>query len=106
MAKAVSHIVRRPGRQVGDPDVEIPVAEDLSTVPGIPLNEKDISFYNRVYPEETQNIVKAADREWVWTVYTEELAEYRHYHEEVGRPLISAAAASGNLEPTGEANPS
>jgi ferredoxin len=49
--------------------------------------------------------MKAADREWVWTVYTEELVEYRHYHEEVGRPLISAAAASGNLQPTGTPNP-
>ena len=62
MAKTVSHVVTRPGRRLGDPDVEIPVAEDLTTVPGIPLNEKDISFYNRVYPEETQNIMKAADR--------------------------------------------
>jgi ferredoxin len=104
MAKAVSHVVQRPGRRLGDPDVTIPVAEDLTTVPGIPLNEKDLSFYNRVYPEETQNIVKAADREWVWTVYTEELAEYRHYHEEVGRPLIDAAAVSGNLAPTGKPN--
>jgi ferredoxin len=105
MAKAVSHVVQRPGRRLGDPDVTIPVAEDLTTVPGIPLNERDLSFYNRVYPEETQNIMKAADREWVWTVYTEELVEYRHYHEEVGRPLISAAAASGNLQPTGTPNP-
>jgi hypothetical protein len=41
----------------------------------------------------------------VWTIYTEELAEYRHYHEEVGRPLIQAAAVSGNLVPTGKPNP-
>ncbi len=101
MAKTVSHVVTRPGRRLGDPDVEIPVAADLTTVPGIPRNEKDISFYNRVYPEETQNIMKAADREWVWTVYTEELAEYRHYHEEVGKPLIDAAEVSAHLEPVG-----
>ena len=105
MAKPVSHVVRRPGRTLDAPAVDIPVAEDLTTVPGIPLNERDISFYNRVYPEETQNIVKAADREWVWTVYTEELAEYRHYHEEVSKPLIDAAAVSGDLQPTGSPDP-
>ena len=103
--KKVSHVVTRPGRKHGDPDIEIPVAEDLTTVPGIPRNERDISFYNRAYPEESQNILKAADREWVWTIYSEELAEYRNYHEEVGRPLIDAAAVSGNLEPRGTVDP-
>ncbi len=41
MPKAVSHVVRRPGRRLGDPDVVIPVAEDLATVPGAPIREKD-----------------------------------------------------------------
>jgi ferredoxin len=86
-------------------DVDIPVAEDLTTVPGIPLRENDVSFYSRVYPQETQNIEKAADREWVWTVYSEEMAEYRRYHDEVSKPLIDAAAVSGNLQPTGTADP-
>ena len=34
--KTVSHVVKRPGRLHGHPDVEIPVADDLATVPGIP----------------------------------------------------------------------
>ena len=68
MAKAINHVVTRPGRRLGHPEIEIPVAEDLTTVPGIPLKENDLSFYSRVYPQETQNIEKAADREWVWTV--------------------------------------
>jgi hypothetical protein len=71
MAKVISHVVTRPGRRFNDADVDIPVAEDLTTVPGIPLRENDVSFYSRVYPQETQNIEKAADREWVWTVYSE-----------------------------------
>ena len=29
MPKPISHVVRRPGPRPGDPDVEIPVAEDL-----------------------------------------------------------------------------
>jgi NAD-dependent dihydropyrimidine dehydrogenase PreA subunit len=101
MEKAVSHVVTRPGRRHGDPDVQIPVAEDLTTVPGIPLRENDLSFYSRVYPQETQNIEKAADRQWVWTVYTDEMIHYRKYHDEVSEPLIDAAAVSGDLEPTG-----
>jgi ferredoxin len=104
MAKVISHVVTRPGRRFNDADVDIPVAEDLTTVPGIPLRENDVSFYSRVYPQETQNIEKAADREWVWTVYSEEMAEYRRYHDEVSKPLINAAAVSGNLEPTGTAD--
>ncbi len=103
MAKAVSHVVTRPGRKHGDPDIEIPVADDLTTVPGIVKRDGDISFYSRVYPEETQNITKAADREWVWEVYTDELATYRRYHNEVNDPLVDIAAISGDREPVGEA---
>jgi ferredoxin len=106
MAKTISHVVRRPGRRFGDTDVNIPVAEDLSTVPGIPVRENDVSFYSRVYPQETQNIEKAADREWVWTVYSEEMAEYRHYHDSVSKPLIDAAAVTGELEPVATPDPS
>ena len=44
--KKVSHIVTRPGRITGSSDAEIPVAEDLATVPGVPKREKDLSFYS------------------------------------------------------------
>jgi ferredoxin len=100
MQKAVHHVVTRPGRKHGDPDVQIPVAEDITTVPGIRMRDSDLSFYSRVYPIEGQNIEKAADRRWVWTVYNEETANYRRYHDEVSEPLIHAAAVSGDLEPT------
>ncbi|PYN41068.1 MAG: hypothetical protein DMD95_20155, partial [Candidatus Rokuibacteriota bacterium] len=81
--------------------MQIPVAEDLTTVPGIPLRETDLSFYSRTYPQETQNIEKAADRQWVWTVYSPEMSEYRKDHNDISEPLIDAAAVSGDLEPTG-----
>ena len=103
--KKVDHVVKRPGREHGDPDVEIPVAEDLTTVPGIPLREVDVSFYSREYPLETQNIEKAADREWVWSVYTPDVYEYRKQHDEVNKPLVDAAAVTGDIEPTGTAVP-
>ena len=63
MTKTVNHVVTRPGRKHGDTDVQIPVADDLTTVPGIRQRDADVSFYSRVYPQETQNIEKAADRQ-------------------------------------------
>ena len=105
MPKAVSHVVRRPGRRLGDPDVAIPVAEDLVTVPGAPIREKDLSFFSRTEPLETQNIEKGADREWAWSVYTDEVSEYRKGHDERMAPHIELAAQSAEVEPTGEPDP-
>ena len=105
MPKPVSHVVRRPGRKLGHEDVEIPVPEELATEPGIPQIEKDVSFYSRVYPIESQNIDKAADREWVWSVYTDEILKYRKEHDERNEPLVAAALVSGDIEPTGTAEP-
>ena len=100
MPKRVSHVVKRPGRLHGRPDVDIPVAEDLVTVPGIPQRDIDVSFYSRVDPLESQNVEKAADREWVWTVYTDDVREYREQHDRNNKPLVDAAAVTGDIEPT------
>ena len=101
MSKQVSHSVKRPGRVKGDPDVEIPVAEDLATVPGIPLRQVDVSFYSRIDPLESQNVEKGADRDWVWTVYEDDVAEYIKGHDERMKPFIDTALVSGDVEPTG-----
>ena len=101
MLKTVHHVVTRPGRTADDPDVEIPVAEDLATVPGIPQREEDVAFYSRAYPLETQNIEKAADREWVWTVYTDDVRKYREEHDERNEPLVEALVAPRNWLVTG-----
>ena len=100
--KKLHHTVTRPGRMIVDEDVEIKVAEELATVPGIPKIDADVDFYSRNYPLETQNIEKSADREWVWTVYSEEMYEYRKHHDEVNKPLVEAAFVSGNLPPTSD----
>jgi len=97
--KEINHVVTRPGRTLDHAEVEIPVADDLSTVPGIPKRDKDVAFYTRNYPLETQAIEKAADREWTWTVYTGEMYEYRKHHDEVNKPLIEAALTSGDIMP-------
>ncbi|MCY4108684.1 MAG: hypothetical protein OXG11_06625 [Chloroflexi bacterium] len=101
MVKSISHVVKRPGRVFGDPDVEIPVAEDLTTTPGIPLREADVSFFSRVEPLETQNIEKGADRDWVWSVYSPEVADYMRGHDERMKPLVDSAEVSANLKPSG-----
>ena len=101
MPKKIHHIVRRPGKAPGDPDVETPVADDLVPQPGNPVREADVSFYGREYPLEAHFVENSADREWLWTVYSEEFAEWRRRHEEREKPLLDAAEVSGDLEPTG-----
>ncbi|MFP6678643.1 MAG: reductive dehalogenase domain-containing protein [Dehalococcoidia bacterium] len=102
MPKKVHHVVRRTGTTLEAPIVEIPVAEDIAGVPGIPQIEKDVAFYSREYPLETQNVEKAADREWSWSVYTPEVFEYRELHEKANAPFVEAAATTGEIEPTAE----
>ena len=99
MPKAVKHVVTRPGRTLEEPPVEIPVAEDLATVPGIPLREEDVAFYSREEPLEDQSVEKSADREWLWTVYPDEVAAYIKGHDERVEPLVQEALVSGDIEP-------
>ena len=103
--KKVSHIVNRPGRIDRNDEAEILVAEDLATVPGVPKREKDLSFYARTEPLESQSISKTADRAWTWSVFSKEVAEYLTHHIDVTKPLVDIAEASANLPPTGEINP-
>lgn len=105
MTKTVNHVVKRPGRRHGDPQTEIPVAEELVTVPGSPVIDGDVSYYSREDPIESQTVEKSADREWGWTVYIKEVYDYRKKHDEVSEPLIEAAWVSGDIEPTAEADP-
>ena len=102
MTKKVHHVVKRPGRTAGDPDVLIPIAEDLATAPGSPVRDRDVTFYSREYPIESQTVEKSADREWGWTVFIPDLLTYRRKHEEVSKPLIDAAAVSGEIEPAAQ----
>ena len=62
--KTIAHSVTRPGRKPGDPNITIPVAEDLKTVPGIPSRERDVSFFSREYPLENMALEESASAEW------------------------------------------
>ena len=105
MSKVVNHVVTRPGRRHGDPETEIPIAEDLVTTPGSPVLDGDVTYYSREYPLESQTVEKSADRDWGWTVYIKEVYDYRKEHEKASEPLVEAAAVSGEIEPTAKPEP-
>ena len=102
----IGHEVVRPGKRLGDPQVTIPVPEELETVPGIPLNNREVDWYSREYPLETMNIDQRAGRDWANAIRDQhvEMREIRKEHDKLNRPLIMAARMSGDQEPTGVAS--
>ena len=60
----IGHEVVRPGKSLSDASVTIPVPEELETVPGIPINNREVDWYSREYPLETMNIDERASRDW------------------------------------------
>ena len=104
MAKKVGHYVTRPGRNPGDPPVSIPVAEDLETVPGIPIRERDVSFFSREYPLEDIQLEESASTAWHAEQRNESSKENREFFEELGRrmkPIAEWVKVTGDLDATG-----
>ena len=101
----IGHEVVRPGKLPGDPQVTIPVPEELETVPGIPLNNREVDWYSREYPLETMNIDERASRDWANAIRDQdvEMREIRKEHDKLNMPLVMAARLTGDQEPTGEA---
>ena len=52
----IGHEVVRPGKFRGDEPITIPVPEELETVPGIPLNNREVDWYAREYPLESMTM--------------------------------------------------
>ena len=100
----IGHEVVRPGRRPGDEPVTIPVPEELETVPGIPLNQREVDWYAREYPLETMNITERASRDWANAIRDThiEMREIRKEHDKLNRPLVMAARLTGDQEPTVE----
>ncbi len=105
MAKPISHKIVRPGRRIGDPDVEIPVAEDLAGVPGVTQEPADVAFYSREYPLETQAIDHSADRQWALVAQPQDMTDFREIQDARMEPMYEAALHSADAEPTGTPNP-
>ena len=104
MAKKVGHYTTRPGRVLGDPEVTIPVAEDLETVPGIPVREKDVTFFSREQPLENMALEESASDDWAREKrdnHSPESREFFKEHESQMEPIVEWVRRSGDLEPTG-----
>ena len=101
----IGHEVVRPSAKYGDPSVTIPVPEELETVPGIPLNNREVDWYAREYPLESINYTERASRDWANAHRDQhvEMREIRKEHDKLNRGLIMAGRATAEMEPTAEA---
>jgi len=102
----IGHEVVRPGKNLSDAPVTIPVPEELETVPGIPINNREVDWYSREYPLETMNIDERASRDWANDIRDQhvEMREIRKEHDKLNRPLIMAARMSAEQEATSPAS--
>ena len=103
--KTIAHSVTRPGRKPEDPNITIPVAEDLKTVPGIPSRERDVSFFSREYPLENMALEESASAEWAGEIQKSKAPEARKFfeeHEARMEPIVDWIQSSGELLPTSE----
>ena len=100
----IGHEVVRPGKIYGDETVTIPVPEELETVPGIPLNPREVDWYAREYPLETMNLTERASRDWSNTIRDQhvEMREIRKEHDKLNRNLMMAGRLTSEMEPTAE----
>ena len=102
----IGHEIVRPGAKWGEPDVTIPVPEELETVPGIPLNNREVDWYAREYPLESINYTERASRDWSNAMRDlhVEMREIRKEHDKLNRGLILAGRATAEMEPAIEPN--
>ncbi|MCI0896408.1 MAG: hypothetical protein J4N84_16055 [Chloroflexi bacterium] len=100
----IGHEVVRPGKKLEDAPVTIQVPEELETVPGIPLNDREVDWYAREYPLESINYTERASRDWANALRDQhaEMREIRKEHDKLNRGLIMAARQTADMEPTGE----
>ena len=100
----IGHEVVRPGKLYGDDPVTIPVPEELETVPGIPLNNREVDWYAREYPLESQVSTEWAAQEWSNVIQSKhtELWQIFAEHDKLDRSLILAGRETADIEPTAE----
>ena len=100
----IGHEVVRPGKLHGDDSVTIPVPEELETVPGIPLNNREVDWYAREYPLESQNRSERASRDWSNAIRFRhaEMREIGKEHDKLNRRLVEAGRLTADIEPTAE----
>ena len=100
----IGHEIVRPGYKYGDAPMTIPVPEELETVPGIPIKDREVDWYAREYPLESINYTERASRDWANNLRDEhaEMREIRKEHDKLNRGLIIAGRMTAEMEPTAE----
>ena len=100
----IGHKVVRPGKLAGDNPITIPVPEELETVPGIPLNNREVDWYAREYPLESQSRSERASFDWSNNLRNQddELRGIYKEHDKLNHSLVMAGRATPDLEPTAE----
>ena len=100
----IGHKVVRPNKNFGGESVTIPVPEELETVPGIPLNNREVDWYAREYPLESQNRSERASRDWSIEIRDRhpEMREIRKEHDKLNTNLVVAGRLTADMEPTAE----
>ena len=101
----IGHEVVRPGKLYGDGPVTIPVPEELETVPGIPLNNREVDWYAREYPLESQFTSERASNDWLLKIIKNEHIkswELLMEHDKLDSKLVLAGRETAEMEPTSE----
>ena len=93
--------MRGPTPKPEEPTIQ--VTEELETVPGAPQNADTVNYYSRNYPIESHNVENFVNGKWVREV--SDIKETLNEHFKLNRPLVVAAAKSGDVEPTTEPVP-
>src|SRR2546428_13884717 len=91
--KNVSHYVTRPGKQLVDPPITIPVAEDLLSVPGIPTRDGDVALFAREDRLENMAVAESASahcERLLRSSYSTESHEFDEEHVHVMEPNLEA----------------
>ena len=101
----IGHEVVRPGKTFKDDAITIPVPEELETVPGIPLNNREVDWYAREYPLESMTRSERASRDWDNAIRKEDpqSREIGDEHDKLNGRFVRAGRLTPNMEPTGEA---
>ena len=84
-------------------DQVVPIPEELETVPGSRTSKETVDYYSRYYPLESHNVENFVYRKWSRTV--SDIKEIRDEHERLNKPLVRAAASTGDAEAEAEPGP-
>ena len=100
----IGHEVIRPGKLYGDAPITIPVPEELETAPGIPTSNREVDWYAREYPLETQIKSERASTDWSGALRDShpEMREIRKEHHKLDSNLVTAGRLTAEMEPTAE----